>query len=325
MSALAKDRDALLSELDELVSEERNPRTMGIDLMPTLAVLETISAEDALVPEAVRKTLPQIALAVDAIVAAFNRGGRLVYIGAGTSGRLGVLDASECPPTFGVPPGMVVGVIAGGRDAVVNASEGAEDRSEAGAADLRALSLNGTDIVVGIAVSGRTPYVIGALGYAASLGATTVGLTCNPASPIAQTAAISIAPVVGPEILTGSTRLKSGTAQKLVLNMLSTASMIRIGKTYQNLMVDLHVSNEKLLARAVRIVMQATDCSAEQAEAALKRTANDVKLAILITLTGKSVVDARAAIEHADGFLRRALEPATRAVNRPKTQTTTEG
>lgn len=298
---------------------------MGIDLMSSLDLVSAINAEDQLVAEAVRKTLPHIARAVDAIVEAFNTGGRLIYIGAGTSGRLGVLDASECPPTFGVPPGMVVGIIAGGLDALVNASEGAEDRPEAGQSDLRARSLTAGDVVVGIAVSGRTPYVIGALGYARSVGATTVGLTCNPASAIAQMADISIAPVVGPEILTGSTRLKSGTAQKLVLNMLSTASMIRIGKTYENLMVDLHVSNAKLMARAVRIVMQATDCTAEQAEMALERTGNDVKLAILVTLTGKSVVDARAAIENANGFLRRALDPAARTAARPRLQTTTEG
>jgi N-acetylmuramic acid 6-phosphate etherase len=311
VSAIATDRRALLSELEQLVSEERNPRTMGIDLMPTTEILNLINAEDHLVPDAVAKTLPQVARAVDAIVTAFNRGARLVYIGAGTSGRLGVLDASECRPTFGVPPGMVVGLIAGGPSALVSATEGAEDRPEAGIADLQGIALTGHDVVVGIAVSGRTPYVIGALDYAKSLGATTVGLTCNPDSAIARMAGISIAPVVGPEVVTGSTRLKSGTAQKLVLNMLTTASMIRIGKTYQNLMVDLNASNEKLVARAVRIVMQATDCAIEAAEDALDRTGNDVKLAILTTLTGKSVEDARTAIRGSGGFLRRALDGAT--------------
>ena len=298
----------LLSELEQLVSEERNPRTMGIDLMSTPEIVATINAEDRLVPEAVGKTLPQVAQAVDAIVAAFGKGGRLVYIGAGTSGRLGVLDASECPPTFGVPPTMVVGVIAGGLGALVSAVEGAEDNAEGGAADLRAIDLTNRDVVVGIAVSGRTPYVIGALNYAKSLGAVTVGLTCNPDSAIAGMADISIAPLVGAEVVTGSTRLKSGTAQKLVLNMLSTASMIRIGKTYQNLMVDVRTSNEKLLARAVRIVMQATDCPEQVAEAALQRTGNDVKLAILTILTGLEIEAARAAMTKADGFLRRALE-----------------
>jgi N-acetylmuramic acid 6-phosphate etherase len=258
-----------------------------------------------------------VAKAVDAIVAAFTAGARLVYIGAGTSGRLGVLDASECPPTFGVPSGMVVGLIAGGPGALTNAAEGAEDRTEAGAADLRAITLTARDVVVGIAVSGRTPYVIGALNYARSLGCTTVGLTCNPASTIAQIADISIAPVVGPEVVTGSTRLKSGSAQKLVLNMLTTASMIRIGKTFQILMVDVHASNEKLVARAIRIVMQATDCGMQDAEQALERTGNDVKLAILTILTGTSVDDARTAMTGAGGFLRRAIpsddQPAAKA------------
>jgi len=308
MTARGSDRRVPLSELEQLVSEERNPRTMGIDLMPTAEIVATINAEDRLVPEAVGKTLPQVAQAVDRIVEAFNKGGRLIYIGAGTSGRLGVLDASECPPTFGVPPTMVVGVIAGGLGALVSAVEGAEDSATGGAADLRAIDLSNRDVVVGIAVSGRTPYVIGALNYAKSLGAVTVGLTCNPASAIAGMADISIAPLVGPEVVTGSTRLKSGTAQKLVLNMLSTASMIRIGKTYQNLMVDVRTSNAKLLARAVRIVMQATDCPEQVAETALERTGNDVKLAILTILTGQDVDAARAAMTSAGGFLRRALE-----------------
>lgn len=308
MNAVAGDRRALLSELQQLVSEERNPRTLGIDLMSTSEIVEIINAEDRLVPEAVREVLPKVALAVDAIVSAFGKGGRLVYIGAGTSGRLGVLDASECPPTFGVPPEMVVGLIAGGSKALVNAIEGAEDDTEAGATDLRSIALTDRDVVVGIAVSGRTPYVIGALDYAKSLGVVTVGLTCNPDSAIARMADISIAPLVGPEVITGSTRLKSGTAQKLVLNMLSTASMIRIGKTYQNLMVDVRTSNEKLLARAVRIVMQATDCLEREAEQALGRTGYDVKLAILTILTGQSVEDARAAMANAGGVLRRALK-----------------
>ncbi|HHY48666.1 MAG TPA: N-acetylmuramic acid 6-phosphate etherase, partial [Alphaproteobacteria bacterium] len=217
-------------------------------------------------------------------------------------------ETREILRTFGVPPGMVVGLIAGGPDALLRATEGAEDRAEEGAADLRAIGLSAGDVVVGIAVSGRTPYVIGALEYARSLGATTVALTCNPGSAVARLADIAISPVVGPEVLTGSTRLKSGTAQKLVLNMLSTASMIRIGKTYQNLMVDLHASNQKLLARAVRIVVEATGCPTDAAEAALARTGNDVKLAILVVLTGKDVAEARAALLRHDGFLRRAIE-----------------
>lgn len=289
MSIAADGRRALMSELDQLVSEGRNPASMGIDLMSTRDVLRTINGEDRTVPDAVERVIPQIEQAVEAIVAAFKRGGRLIYMGAGTSGRLGVLDASECPPTFGVPHGMVVGLIAGGPDALMRAVEGAEDSAEAGARDLGEIGLSSTDVVVGIAVSGRTPYVIGGLDHARQVGAVTVALSCNPVSAIAHMADIAISPVVGPEVLTGSTRLKSGTAQKLVLNMLTTASMIRIGKSYQNLMVDLHASNKKLLARAVRIVMQATDCSAQEAEQALERTRNDVKLAILVQMTGLDV------------------------------------
>ncbi len=295
-------------DLEQLVSEGRNPASVNIDLMSTADLLQLMNAEDRHVPEAVARELPQIARAVDAVVDAFNRGGRLVYIGAGTSGRLGVLDASECPPTFGVPPGKVVGIIAGGAHALLNAVEGAEDNAGQGTADLRAIELSARDVVVGIAVSGRTPYVIGALEYAERLGATTVGLTCNPNSPIARMARISIAPLVGPEVLTGSTRLKSGTAQKLVLNMLSTASMIRTGRAYQNLMVDMVVSNVKLAARAIRIVMQATDCSIDTAREALAAADNDMKLAILMILTGDSIGEARTRLAGAKGFLRRAVE-----------------
>jgi N-acetylmuramic acid 6-phosphate etherase len=312
MSVTAGARRLLLDEISGLVSESRNPRSMGIDLMPTRDILHTINAEDRTVPEAVSRVIPEIARAVDAVVAAFGAGGRLVYIGAGTSGRLGVLDASECPPTFGVPPGMVVGIIAGGPGALTRAAEGAEDRAEDGAADLAAIGITDRDVVVGIAVSGRTPYVIGALTYARERGAVTVSLSCNPGSPIGAIADIAIAPVVGPEVLTGSTRLKSGTAQKLVLNMLTTASMVRIGKSYQNLMVDLNASNEKLLARAVLIVIEATGCTAEAAEAALEATGNDVKLAILVVATGLDVAAARAALAAAGGFLRRAIESAPR-------------
>jgi N-acetylmuramic acid 6-phosphate etherase len=308
MSVALDTRRALMSELDQLVSEGRNPATMGIDMMSTRDILTTINGEDASVARAVEKVIPQLERAVDATVAAFNQGGRLIYMGAGTSGRLGVLDASECPPTFGVPYGMVVGLIAGGPDALMRATEGAEDRAEDGVADLKALKLTSRDVVVGIAVSGRTPYVIGGLNYAREIGAVTAALSCNPDSTIAQIADIAISPVVGPEVLTGSTRLKSGTAQKLVLNMLTTASMIRIGKTYQNLMVDLKASNKKLLARAVRIVMQATDCSAAEAEAVLEKTHNDVKLAIIAQITGLDAKAAEAALRAAGGFLRRAIE-----------------
>lgn len=301
----------LISELEGLVSEDRNPRSMEIDLFPTVEVLRSINEEDKGVPSAVEKVIPQIAEAVDDIVRAFRKGARLVYIGAGTSGRLGVLDASECPPTFSVPDGMVVGLIAGGTEALMHAIEGAEDDPDQGRQALADIGLTADDVVVGIAVSGRTPYVIGALTYAKTLGARTVALSCNPNSAIAAIADIAISPVVGPEILTGSTRLKSGTAQKLILNMLTTASMIRIGKTYQNLMVDLHASNRKLVARAARIVMQATGCSPDEAREVLDLTENDVKLAILIQITGMDVGSARAALEGAGGFLRKAISGKT--------------
>lgn len=297
----------LLSELDGLVSEGRNSRTMDIDLLDSLSVVRKINDDDKIVPEAVEKVLPDVARAVDHIVEAFSKGARLIYIGAGTSGRLGVLDASECPPTFGVPETMVVGVIAGGVEALLRAIEGAEDDAGQGEQDLRDIHMTANDVVVGIAVSGRTPYVIGALNYAKSLGAVTVALSCNPQSTIADIADIAISPVVGPEILTGSTRLKSGTAQKLVLNMLTTASMIRIGKTYQNLMVDVSATNEKLVARAVRIVMQAAECDERTAENALAATGNDVKLAILVVITGMDVEEGKRALLQTNGFLRSAI------------------
>lgn len=304
--------ELLISELEKLVSEQRNPRTMEIDVMSTADILKRINEEDQLVPLAVGKVLPDIARAVDCIVESFQNGGRLVYVGAGTSGRLGVLDASECPPTFSVPETMVVGLIAGGETALTHAVEGAEDDVSAGRKALDDIALTERDVVVGIAVSGRTPYVIGALNYAKSIGAVTVSLSCNPGSTIAGIADIAISPVVGPEILTGSTRLKSGTAQKLVLNMLTTASMIRIGKTYENLMVDLAVSNQKLVARAARIVMDATGCSQDEARRHLEETGHDVKLAILVAMTDMDLSEARGALARAGGFLRRAINERQR-------------
>jgi len=301
----------LISTLDGLISESRNPDTMNIDLLPTLEILQKINREDTGVPDAVRLVLPEITLAVDRIVTAFQAGARLIYIGAGTSGRLGVLDASECPPTFGVSSDMVLGIIAGGPTALLKSIEGTEDDPQLGQRDLQQVKLSAEDVVVGIAVSGRTPYVIGALNYATKIGATTVALSCNPSSVIADIADIAITPVVGPEVLSGSTRLKSGTAQKLVLNMLTTASMIRIGKIYQNLMVDVNASNEKLLARAMGIVMQATDCNIDDARAALKTSNNNVKLAILMTLTSLDVDAAKDALKGADGFLRTAIKSET--------------
>jgi N-acetylmuramic acid 6-phosphate etherase len=302
----AKQR-SLMSELERLISEERNPNTMDIDMLGTAEILRVINREDRLAPDAVEKVIPDIARAVNCIVDAFKRGGRLIYVGAGTSGRLGVLDAAECPPTFSVPPDMVIGLIAGGADALVRAKEGAEDAVEEGAAALKRIDLTSKDVVVGLAASGRTPYVLAALTYAKALGATTIALSCNPRSSIAQIAEIAILPIVGPEVLAGSTRMKSGTAQKLVLNMLTTASMIRIGKCYQNLMVDLKPTNMKLLARAARIVMQATGCTEEQAQEALTRTNNDVKLAILTTITGMTLEQAKLALDKAGMVLRKAI------------------
>ncbi|GHZ24325.1 glucokinase regulatory protein-related protein [Vibrio cholerae] len=300
--------DALIAALSHLVSEGRNPDTMDIDLLSSQEIVERLNQQDKQVPLAVEAVLPQIAQAVDKITAAFKQGGRLIYLGAGTSGRLGVLDASECPPTFGVSDQMVIGLIAGGKEAMFTAQEGAEDNATLGAHDLQQIDFSSKDVLVGITASGRTSYVIGALEYANDLGATTIALSCNPDSPIAEIAQIAISPVVGPEALTGSTRLKSGTAQKLVLNMLTTASMIRLGKSYQNLMVDVRATNRKLIARAVRIVMQATDCQREEAEALLKESHNNAKLAILMHLTGMNYEQATAKLSQSDGFLRRAME-----------------
>jgi N-acetylmuramic acid 6-phosphate etherase len=310
MSVSPAKQRSLMSELERLISEERNPNTMDIDMLGAEEILRVINREDRSVPDAVGKVIPDIARAVDRIVYAFRKGGRLIYVGAGTSGRLGVLDAAECPPTFSVPPDMVVGLIAGGADALMNSTEGAEDAVEEGVAALKRIGLTSKDVVVGLAASGRTPYVLAALTYAKSLGATTIALSCNPRSSIAQIAEIAILPIVGPEVLAGSTRMKSGTAQKLVLNMLTTASMIRIGKCYQNLMVDLKPTNMKLFARAARIVMQATGCTEEQAQEALMRTDNDVKLAILTTITGMTLQQAKLALSKAGMVLRKAIAVA---------------
>ncbi|MFA4104449.1 N-acetylmuramic acid 6-phosphate etherase [Serratia sp. IR-2025] len=293
--------------LGALVSETRNPATMGLDEMSTLEMVRCFNQEDRKVPEAIEKVLPAIAQAVDLAAAALKAGGRLIYLGAGTSGRLGVLDASECPPTFGVPHGVVVGLIAGGPGALLKAVEGAEDDEALGEADLRALNLTAVDMVVGLAASGRTPYVIGALRYARGLGCPTAAISCNPDSPIAHEAQVAISPVVGPEALTGSTRLKSGTAQKLVLNMLSTGAMVKLGKVYQNLMVDVKATNVKLVDRACRIVVEATGAERVQAEAALAQTGFEVKPAILMILAGVSAAEAQQRLQRHDGYLRAAL------------------
>jgi N-acetylmuramic acid 6-phosphate etherase len=298
----------LLQQLNNMVSEERNPNSKQIDLMDSQGILRLINNEDKNVPLAVELCIEPMSQAVDQIVNAFNQGGRLIYMGAGTSGRLGVLDAVECPPTFSVSPDQVIGIIAGGDKAIYKAVEGAEDNAELGKQDLENINFNAKDVLVGIAASGRTPYVIGALDHANKIGAKTVCVTCNPNSEMTKHANIVICPVVGPEVLTGSTRLKSGTAQKLVLNMLSTASMIRTGKSYENLMVDVNASNKKLYMRAIRIVMQATQCSADIAEQALNKTDFKVKLAILHILTGVEPKQGELTLLQNKGFLRSSVE-----------------
>ncbi|WP_268980252.1 N-acetylmuramic acid 6-phosphate etherase [Yersinia alsatica] len=296
-----------MMNLGALISESRNPATMELDKLSTLEMLACINDEDRKVPEAIRLVIPAIAQAVDLAAAALKQGGRLIYLGAGTSGRLGVLDASECPPTFGVPHGMVIGLIAGGPGALLKAVEGAEDDMSLGERDLQALKLTPTDMVVGLAASGRTPYVIGALRYARQLGCPTAAISCNPDSPIAQEAQVAISPVVGPEAITGSTRMKSGTAQKLVLNMLSTGAMVKLGKVYQNLMVDVKATNVKLVDRACRIVVEATGASRTEAENALSQTEFEVKPAILMILKGVTAEQARQSLQQHNGYLRAAL------------------
>lgn len=298
----------LLQTLSTLITEQRNPNSMHVDSLSALEIVQLMNQEDKQVPLAIEKCLPQIAQAVECVVAAFQQGGRLVYIGAGTSGRLGVLDASECPPTFGVSPEMVKGIIAGGERALRHPIEGAEDSKAQAVVDLQTIHFSSKDVLVGIAASGRTPYVIGALEYAKSLGSVTVSIASNPNSVMANIVDIAIDTVVGPEVLTGSSRLKSGTAQKLVLNMLTTASMILMGKCYQNLMVDVQASNEKLKARAIHIVMQATDCDKALAEETLKQADQNAKLAIMMILSGLDRAQAEALLEKHQGKLQLALK-----------------
>ncbi|MFF1402596.1 N-acetylmuramic acid 6-phosphate etherase [Streptomyces sp. NPDC058294] len=302
----------LRTQLASLTTEAFRPELADIDRLPTLEIARLMNAEDAGVPAAVATQLPRIAAAVDAVAARMARGGRLVYAGAGTAGRLGVLDASECPPTFNTDPAQVVGLIAGGPDAMVTSVEGAEDSGELARRDLDALKLNADDSVVGVSASGRTPYAVGAVEHARALGALTVGLACNERSALAAAAEHGIEVVVGPELVTGSTRLKAGTAQKLVLNMLSTITMIRLGKTYGNLMVDVRASNEKLRARSRRIVALATGAGDEEIEKALAQTGGEVKHAILALLAGVDGPTAARLLEECDGHLRAALAHAPR-------------
>jgi N-acetylmuramic acid 6-phosphate etherase len=298
----------LLNELNTILSESRNPDTLNIDLLSTDAILQKINEEDQKVALAIKPALKNIGIAVDTIVEAFKNKGRLIYLGAGTSGRLGILDAVECVPTFSIEKDIVIGIIAGGEKAIKVAVEGAEDDQEAAIEDLKAVNFNAKDVLVGIAASGRTPYVLSGLKYAQLIGAKSVAVSCNPNSAIGKAANVDICAAVGPEILTGSTRMKSGTAQKLILNMLSTASMIKIGKTYQNLMVDVHASNKKLYARALLIVMQATDCDEQIATDALQAAGNEAKVAIMMILTGVNATDSITFLKQNDGFLRAAVE-----------------
>ena len=295
-------------DLQKLTTERRNPASAHIDELSTLEMVQVINGEDKKVALAVEKILPEIAKAVDIITEKLAQGGRLFYLGAGTSGRLGILDASECPPTYGVEPELVQGLIAGGTPAIFKAQEGAEDNPELARMDLTERGFTAKDVLVGIAASGRTPYVIGGLQYARELGAATIALACSANAAIAEYADIALLPVTGAEVVTGSTRMKAGTAQKLVLNMLSTGTMIKLGKVYGNLMVDVKTSNKKLEERAKRIVMEATGCSREESIAALEEAKGNAKLAIFIHLTGADYAAGQAALEEADGHLARALK-----------------
>ncbi|MDE1236061.1 N-acetylmuramic acid 6-phosphate etherase [Vibrio aestuarianus] len=294
-------------DLTQLVTEGRNSASADIDTLPTLEMLQVINREDQKVAFAVEKTLPQVAEAVDAIVLAFQTGGRLIYMGAGTSGRLGILDASECPPTYGSHPDLVVGLIAGGHQAILKAVENAEDNAELGQDDLKHLHLTDKDVVVGIAASGRTPYVLGGMAYAKSVGATVVAIACNPQCAMQQQADIAIIPVVGAEVVTGSSRMKAGTAQKLILNMLTSGAMIRSGKVFGNLMVDVEATNAKLIQRQNNIVVEATGCNSDQAEQALNACQRHCKTAILMILADMNAEQATQKLAKHNGFIRAAL------------------
>lgn len=295
-------------QLSKMMTETRNPKTLELDAMSTTDILYVMNEEDRLLAEAIAKELGPIEKAVETIAASFEKGGRLIYVGAGTSGRLGLLDAVECPPTFGTVPEQVVGLLAGGHKAFVKAVEGAEDSKELGRGDLEVIKLTDKDTVVGIAASGRTPYVVGALEYANSVGAPTVALACNKGSEIGKVSKIVIEVVPGPEILTGSTRLKAGTVQKMVLNMLSTVSMIRVGKVYKNLMVDVQQTNEKLHVRAENIVMEITSCDRVEARNYLKESEGSVKVAIIMYLVGCKKEEALEKLEKAKGHIREAIK-----------------
>ena len=295
----------LSQQLGKLLTEQRNPATMEIDLLPTASILRLINSQDKLVPLAVEREIPYIAAAVDIIVDSFRKGGRLIYVGAGTSGRLGIVDASECPPTFGTDPNMVQGLIAGGREAVFRSQEGAEDRIENAVADIDALNVGENDVVCGIAASRRTPYVVESVRRARERGARTIYVTTNPRSEFNLQVDVAICPEVGPEVIMGSTRMKSGTAQKLVLNMLTTTAMIRLGKVYENMMVDLQLTNRKLVERSKRIIMTVTGVDYETAATFLDRSGGHVKTALVMIARGVGPEEARKLLEEGGGFVRR--------------------
>lgn len=298
----------VFDEIKNLVTEQRNPNSMDIDAKSTLEILKIINDEDKKVPFAVEKEIPYIAQAVELVVQAFRSGGRLLYFGAGTSGRLGIVDAAECPPTFGTPHELVQGFIAGGKEAVFVAQEGAEDKEENGANDIIKANVTSKDVVCGIAASRRTPYVVGAVKKARELGAKTIFITTNPRNEFNLEVDIAICPEVGPEVIMGSTRMKSGTAQKLVLNMITTTAMIRIGKVYENMMIDLQMTNQKLVERSKRIVMIITGVSYEVAEKYLKEAKGNVKTALVMIKANVSYEEAVRRLKLADGFVRKAIE-----------------
>ncbi len=297
----------LFDEIKALATEQRNPHSMNLDRLGIREILELINTEDHLVPIAVRREIPRIADAVEIVVRAFRNSGRLFYAGAGTSGRLGIVDASECPPTFGTDPAMVQGLIAGGRDAVFRAQEGAEDLEENGAEAIVSAGVEPTDVVCGIAASRRTPYVVGAVKHAREIGCKTLFITCIPRDQFALDVDVAICPVVGPEVLMGSTRMKAGTAQKLVLNMITTASMVRLGKVYENMMIDLQMTNMKLVERSRRIVMTVTGLSYPDAGRVLEASGGHVKTALVSSLADVPVDRARELLREASGFVREAI------------------
>jgi N-acetylmuramic acid 6-phosphate etherase len=298
----------IFRELSKLVTEQRNPRSRRLDRLTTPQALRLMNREDQLVPRAVAREIPKISKAVDLIVDRLQRGGRLFYVGAGTSGRLGVLDAAECPPTFGTPRTMVQGIIAGGRRALVRSVEGAEDDAKAAAAALKKKKVGPDDIVVGIMASRRTPYALGGIAYGRKVGAATIAVTANPSASMPIDCDVVIAPRVGPEVVTGSTRLKSGTAQKLVLNMLTTASMIRMGKVYENLMVDLRTASRKLEERTKRVLMYATGTRYEETDRWLKRAGGSLKIAIVMRRAGVTRAEAERRLREAQGWVRKAIQ-----------------